>query len=328
MAGSPQKEFHLQRTDEFYGITEPPTRAVVCQAGEVEAARHEKFLGEIREKAARLIEFGIKSHSPLYSAFCRDTLWHLHYGNPHPKRKILDDTLHRFLWVRDYLGCAVRRFEIELTLTECNVLDESRNPVFTFTDGKMERYPQSDFGETSLATWEEELHEKVLEMNPGWKGQAEQLGGRLMRDFHLEYQVSHLHDAGLVPIFTNSEKYLYSLLDEINRAVFNGTGNIKANAWEEDPRKGSTEGYTLYIPRNSWNTYSMGYLGIHENGNFEVRIVVKRDKSEYWDTDINGVVDTLQRAIIWWKEFGEYTEEERILHEEEAKIAPGEDTVF
>lgn len=312
-----QKDFHLQRTDQFFYIIDSPTMVTIRQATEVEISLHERFLEEIKDKCSRTIEFGARSYSLLYSSFCADYLWHLRSGNPHPRKNIVDDKVHRFLWVKDYCECALCRYEIELTMAACNILDESKKPIFTFVEGHMGKYPSLDCGETSLSLWEEEVHEKVLEMNPSWKGESAALVKSLRRENRLEYQTGDLKNWRIESIFSQAENYLYSLLEEINRAVFNGIGRIKADVSEDDSEKSSTKGFSLYIPKHNWNPNNLGSIGVQENGKFEIRITVNRDKNEYWDTGIKGVVDALQQAIIWWKECGEYTEEERIQHEDD-----------
>jgi hypothetical protein len=317
MPGPIEQEFHLERTDEFYGIGDPTTSIRLRKTGAAESDRHEQFLEELKGKVFQLIDPGSKSRSPLYATFCTDTLWHLRSGNPHPKKRIIDDRLHRYQWGRDFIQCKVRRFEIELLLAACNLLNENKRPIFTFTDGRLDRYPSLDFGDTSLSLFEAEIHEKVLEVNPDWKGSADILCSRLIQEHHLEELVYEPAEPGAETVFSTSENYLYSLLEEINRAVFNGIGKIRAEIVEEGPRKGSAEGFRLFIPKNNWNPNNLGYIALRENGRQEIRIVVKRDKSDTWDMDLSGVVDGLQQAIIWWKECGEYTEEERLKAEED-----------
>ena len=204
MTGPLQQEFRLARTDEFFGIVEPPTSIRLRIVGAAECDRHEQFLAALKDKAFQLIDPGGKSRSPLYASFCTDTLWHLRSGNPHPKKRIIDDRLHRFRWVRDYIRCKVQRYEIELCLAECNLLNENKKPVFTFTDGRMDRYPGLDSGDTALSLWEEEIHEKVLEMNPDWKGAADLLLDQLVRDHHLEDLAAPTQELGSETIFSTS----------------------------------------------------------------------------------------------------------------------------
>ena len=321
MPASKQREFHLERTGQFYGIVDPLTWVSIRQASEADICKLEAYLAEIKARASCLIDYGGKSHSPLYSSFSTDYLWHLRYGNSHPKKKIIDDKLHRFMWVRDYIVCSVSRYEIRLTLAACNIQDETKKPLISFANGLVESYPSLDFGETSLSLWEDEIHEKVLEMNPAWRGALEGVIRSLIDEHHLGYQSSNIKDWPIESVFSQSANYLYSLLEEINRAVFKGIGRIKEDAWEEEEGKGSAKGFSLYIPKNNWNPNNLGRIGAQENGKFEIRLLVEREKSEYWDTDLRGIIDTLQQAIIWWKECGEYTAEERIQHEDEEKRA-------
>src|SRR5512143_502814 len=103
MPASNQREFHLERTGQFYGIVDPLAWVSIRQASEADISKLEAYLAEIKARAACLIDYGRKSRSPLYSSFATDTLWHMRYGNSRPKKKIIDDKLHRFMWVRDYI---------------------------------------------------------------------------------------------------------------------------------------------------------------------------------------------------------------------------------
>jgi hypothetical protein len=137
-----EKDFVLERSDLAYGNDGEPTRVTVRQATQAQNEKRSHIYSEVtniinRDPEDLIPELQLRQH------------WSLE---------------------------ELKRVETFLTLTSCNVLDPDGNPLFRF---KMENDKQKiDMNNQEFAhAWgrlpgdiAQEIHEKVLEVNPLWDG--------------------------------------------------------------------------------------------------------------------------------------------------------------
>jgi len=133
------KEFTLNKTDEYYGVTGDPSKVTIRQATQGDNEKRTNLFAEV----TRVIEgTKIKTSSR---------------------------------WSYEQL----RRLEVYLTLVGCNITDDQDKPIFNFRSlqngNQVLDMSESHFTEkwNSLPPLvAEEIHEKVLEVNISWDGTA------------------------------------------------------------------------------------------------------------------------------------------------------------
>jgi hypothetical protein len=161
MSETYQKEFHLEKTDKEFEIYEDPTMITVRQATEDDIEAREALLSKTRKN---IIDYFIKG-----------------YVEDETEEEIED---HSFLAP---LAPDIELFEVYWTLCACNITSEGgKKPLFKFENGRLR--DEVEF----RAAWSklepiiaDEIHEKVLEMNPEWKGERERISGYIHGCFEL-----------------------------------------------------------------------------------------------------------------------------------------------
>lgn len=130
-----EKEFVLERTDAKFGVSpDNPTKITVRQATTGENEKRDAFLSSFERSYEKA-----------------------------------DGDKVGYMRVRQSINYAqLRRLEVKLTLSSCNILNEDGSPLFQFVNGRV-------VDATFDAAWDslppeaaEEIYEKVLEMNPTW----------------------------------------------------------------------------------------------------------------------------------------------------------------
>jgi hypothetical protein len=206
--------------------------------------------------------------------------------------------------------------------------------------------PLIEFDKGYIKSWKgglpndikDEIHEKVLELNPTWKGELERLVNQFVEDFHIQKPAGHFTDLAIKPVsgISKSKQLLNNLMIEINEDVFDNSGSIELNVpvillggnkletlFALKESKPPPENIILFhsvVPEYVKKMYQNGripsgyfkknYIGVVENGSYEIRVIVKRDKFNYWDTTIDEIIETLRTAIEWWKTEAKYSQYE------------------
>lgn len=134
------KTFHLERCDLRYGNEGDPTTVTIRQATQAEHGRRMDLFATLERK------------------------WN----------QIDPDEIHL---VQTVSSEEIKRLEVWLTMGECNILDETGNPMFPSKTGKnglpVLAMNQHQFNETWGRLYPdicEEIQDKVREVNPLWGG--------------------------------------------------------------------------------------------------------------------------------------------------------------
>ena len=143
---------------------------------------------------------------------------------------------------------------------------------------------------------------------------------------------SNFKDLAVISAFSKSKPYIYSLIEEINRDVFDNSGWIETNVgsdfddededestWEMKKKIPSSENIILYIGSNFRR--DRAYIGILELNGVDIRIIAQNDYYKNWIIKTDKIIEGLRTAIQWWKTEGRYTErdEESIREQEESE---------
>jgi hypothetical protein len=131
------KTFELSRADEKYGTDGTPTTVTVRQATQFEHERRQALFATLEQKMS----------------------------NADPDE---------FSLVQNWSLEELKRVEVWLTFVDCNMLDEKGNPLFPSREGKApvnEKAFTHAWG-SLFPDIAAEIHEKILEVNPLWRGQS------------------------------------------------------------------------------------------------------------------------------------------------------------
>ena len=319
-----QKKFYLKKTSKAKG---GPTFIMVRKANEINNRKRIKHLKILRNKFSDFIAKGRKTKSEMRRMnFNVEFIYHL------------NDKLHRFLYIKEkiiYFELAL--FDVQLMLSDCNIKNADGKQTIKFRNGKIESRSFKVFwGGVPLTypIFQNDLNNKiykyVLEMNPAWIGETERICDFLIKENQLEEQLIKIKEQTLKSAFVTSKDYLYSLMKEINNDKFDGEGRVeieihsdidpsnddlwlKTNSWCEYDHYYDTHRFdkriSLYIPKSS-RTSGLGYIRLIENGRFEIKIWAERDNSNWWDTEIDAIQETLREVINWWGKKGFFTQQE------------------
>ena len=296
-----QKEFHLGTNDS------DPTLVTIREATSEENASRQAYLLNLSKQT--------KDNTRFIKDGYRNTPYAFTYEPRVQDEEYIDDAYNRFSWVKEGIKDRIVSFENTLTLAACNIQQPwNQGPAFKFTNGHVDG-PLIGLSNETM----DEIHQKVLEMNPAWAGGLEALLSPLMENPQLNQRRGNFKDLALTSIFSESKTYLNRLMQEVSTDVFNNMGSIRVNVSTEvlggnkrellwalknvNPPLGNVILYYSPMPTNTKNSY----IGILEHGNFEIRVVARRDKFNYWDTDLDGVINTLRTAIQWWKTSAVYS---------------------
>ena len=310
MSNPTQQEFRLENIDKTYGKVNDETMTLVTirQATPEENRLREAFLSKQRDKYEEYITFLKEGYKYFpYRDEYEITVMDYDY---------VDEMRNRFKWLKDRIVDAVFLQEIYLTLAATNI-QQGGKPYIKFINGHIAGILPSLPRDVR-----DEIHEKVLEMNPSWSGEVERMCNTLSAIIPSLQNSGNFKDLNLKSAFSKSKPYLGNLMEEINSDVFDHKASIKINVstevlggekrefmWALKQTNPPLENIILYyspIPGRDRHSY----IGVLEHGKFEIRVVARRDKFNYWDTNIEGIVETLRQAIEWWQKKSTYRQSE------------------
>ena len=135
-----EKEFVLDKSDELFGCEGDPTRVTIKQATQAQHERRSDLWAEMTQEV-----FGDRSAPDSVRLIQRISLPELH------------------------------RIEAYVTMTGSNILGKDGEPLFKFKDGKMVMTePEFNLAWGKLhPEIVNEIHEKIIEVNPTWGPQGE-----------------------------------------------------------------------------------------------------------------------------------------------------------
>ena len=262
----------------------------------------------------------------------------------------VDDQWNRVNWIMRYFSWDIKdqivKKEIALTLVTSNFIKKNGEPVFKFVGDYV---ADNIFLENAkiITKIQGDIYEKVLELNPEWAGENERLEKDILNQWLPKQHKGTFSDLNPKSIFSRSETQLLSLMNEVNEQVFDSIGTIKINVpMKTFQDQGETFEFLTHLnppPKNiilyysatpsipvktseeasvsdflsglsnlvNYGRHENQYLGLIEHGKFEIRIVARKEKFSYWDTDLDGIEEGLRKAVVWLEKNGLYTYEER-----------------
>lgn len=301
-----QKEFRLEETDRSYGNKdEDPTLVTIRQATAEENSLHEVHLSKLKreysEEYSDFLKFGYKVYKEnrMYENYVRD-------------EDYIDDVFNRLSWLKEQLEGRIAYYEISLTLSSCNITGEDgKTPYIEFENGYVKNHLPNLHEDVMM-----EMHKKVLEMNPSWAGEIDRVMMFLAKASGVNPQVAgNFADLAQKSIFVKSKSRLISLMQEINKDVFDNEGAVKLNVPSRILGENTRE-YEFAIKKTEPPLENIvlfpivkgvhqkvdkeKYIGIIEHGKHEIKIVTKQRGFKYWDTYIENIIPALRTAIEWY----------------------------
>jgi hypothetical protein len=274
-----QRIYSLSRFDKKYNNSGEPTQIVLRPPTLKDEKARSKYISKLKEGFSDFIVNGLKT------SYADSNYRYLNNS--------ADDKLNRLRYIisskRGFM-----LFEVRLVLTSCNI----------------KGYKSGILPEDFIS----EAHECVLHMIPSWSGEFDRLIDTLIKEYHLVPYMDNFNDLSLETLFSESKPQLISLMKKVNRDVFGNKGKIKINekidniicygpllSYLSTSHLPPPENIILYCPSKIYPNSSDGFIGLLENGKFEIRVIVRREKFHYWDTNLNGIVEMLRTAINDWK---------------------------
>jgi len=180
MPKSIQKDFYLYQTDKEYEVVGEPTIITVRQATQKENASRDEFIIEELDKCSYFIEDVLKIRS--------------------------DGFNHRLYYAIFMVAEELHAFEVFLTLVACNIGDMGK-PLFIFEDGKVDSLSFKRGWALLAPLVADEIHGKVLEMNPYWSGELDRIIKYLLKKHHLKTNMSSFKELVLDSAESSESKY-------------------------------------------------------------------------------------------------------------------------
>jgi hypothetical protein len=294
------------------------TSFTICRATEDDEEARAQHLAQLKARYSRFIKQGEFALPGAWVNGINLSSEQSGYNALLLKHAYVDDKRSRLEWIKLRAQFEIRVEDICRTMSACDLIwVVNKREVFEFTNGRAD--PASVRGVHPDIL--EEIHSRVLELNPAWEGEPDRLMTSLIKEHHLEDRVSSFKDLALKSAFATSKAVLGSLLDEINRDVFGGAGAVRGNVPLATLNRVNQplrylqllnpppENITLFYrpATESGRAAIEGFIGVIEHGKFEIKIVASRDKARDWDTDIEQVRSTLHEAVRWWLVEGTFT---------------------
>lgn len=291
MSDTMKKEFQFTiKNSELY-TNGKPGLFVIEKVNEIKVDIHKKYISDLKEEFKSFILFGTRNYS-----FEWDWEWERELRNS----QFINDKIGRLEFSKKETIKALRTHRAKLSLISWNIKTNSKMRPFSMETWKF------------LATdIKEEIEKRILEMNPSWVGETDTVINQIETELRLKDLRNNFADLSIKnqSVFTKSKQHILSLLKEINQHVFDNRGtivsNVKVSGLGIRNVLPPPENIILRLPNNL-----MGHIGVVEHGNYELKIVAKRHKSNSWDCEIDEIVNKLRHAIKWWKDYGAYTENE------------------
>jgi hypothetical protein len=319
------KEFQFESFDDYHPYDGPTPSFTVRKATPAENQERDEKLLELRSNYSAFIREGYK-----FIKFKSRFEWE-NYRNwldeafEDDDSEFVDDTNLRFEYIIDNLKLEskIRNIEIPLALVGCNLLSPNgKERLVNFRDGRF-----SSFNWGFYTHEEDQVHEKILELNPSWSGEFERMSNFLKvltRPKNADLKQGNFNDLVLKTAFIKNKNYLRSLIDEIRQDVFENRGATavgvnhllfreKAREYKHVFKKTLPPFENIiYFPESlivfdgkdiarAKNVHVGNYIGVIEHGNHEIRIIAQKNGFMYWDTFIDEIIPTLRTAIEWWK---------------------------
>jgi len=306
------KEFQFTSIDENHTFEGKAPIFVVREATPEDNERREELLEKLRNNYILFIKDGYKS-----LAISQFVGWHI-YNMVYKNRYIDDnnrddndayrgviDTKSRFEWITGWrsIDKEIRDIDFSLGLVSCNLLN-----AYNKTRLVDSKYDSNNISANIFYELEQDqIHEKILEMNPLWLGESNRMRRSLTE---LAYPTKsgqsqgNFTDLATKSIYTKNRVQLASLVDEIKQDVFDNDGIIKTNILIEPLINKHRDFRHLFghQTQHDENIFlfpesSSDYIGLLKHGQHEIRVITNRNGFTYWDTFIEDIVPTLRKAI-------------------------------
>ena len=158
--------------------------------------------------------------------------------------------------------------------------------------------------------------------DPEWAEKFDLLINEFIENNHIDLNKSNFSDLSVNSIFTKKKPFLHSLIDEINQDVFENNGIIKENVplmligyqnfFDLDKNTTDPQNLIIYYPpkQSFYSGHGRSYIGVMEHGKYEIRVIAQGEKFNFWDIEIDWIIDGLRTAIKWWQNESKYSKEE------------------